>query len=230
MKAMILAAGRGERMRPLTDALPKPLLAVRGRPLISHHLAALARAGVRDVVINLAWLGQRIREALGDGSAFGLRIEYSDEGAVAFETGGGIFRALPLLGDAPFLVVNGDIWTDFDPATLAAGGRWRLAPDADAELVLVPNPPQHPRGDFTLDAGLVGEGSGEGIVRYTYSGIGVYHPQFFAGCEAGRFPLLPLLRRAIAAGRLRGRTYTGEWQDIGTPERLAALNAAIPVT
>ncbi|MBV6422792.1 MAG: N-acetylmuramate alpha-1-phosphate uridylyltransferase [Steroidobacteraceae bacterium] len=229
MRAMILAAGRGERMRPLTDVLPKPLLVVRGEPLIVHHLGALARAGVAEVVINLAWLGGKIRAALGDGHAFGLRIVYSDEGEVAFETGGGIFRALPLLGRAPFLVVNGDVWTDFDPATLAVDGRWALSPGANAELVLVPNPPQHPRGDFSLEAGIVGEGSGPGVVRYTYSGIGIYHPRFFDGCTPGRFPLLPLLRRAIAAERLYGRVYRGEWQDIGTPERLAALNAAAAV-
>lgn len=223
MRAMILAAGRGERMRPLTDALPKPLLTVRGKPLIVHHLEALARAGVREVVVNLAWLGGNIRDALGDGGAWGVRITYSDEGVKAYETGGGIHRALPLLGDAPFLVVNGDVWTDFDFRQLAIGAA------ADAHLVLVPNPPQHPQGDFSLDAGVVGESQEPGVPRYTYSGIGLYHPRFFAACEPGRFPLLPLLRRAIAAGRLHGQVYGGLWQDIGTPERLAALNAANPV-
>ena len=224
MKAMILAAGRGERMRPLTDALPKPLLAVHGKPLIVHHLEALARAGVRDVVINLAWLGAKIRAALADGRAWGLHIEYSDEGEVACETGGGIHRALPLLGDAPFLVVNGDVWTEFDFAHLA------LDAGADAHLVLVPNPPQHAHGDFTLDGRYVGEDNAPQARRYTYSGLGVYRPGFFAGCLPGRFPLLPLLRRAIAARRLTGELYTGPWQDIGTPERLAALDAAGPVT
>ncbi|MGE0581295.1 MAG: N-acetylmuramate alpha-1-phosphate uridylyltransferase MurU [Steroidobacteraceae bacterium] len=223
MRAMILAAGRGERMRPLTDTLPKPLLAVHGKPLIVHHLEALARAGVRDVVVNLAWLGARIREALGDGRAWGLHIEYSDEGDAAYETGGGIHRALPLLGAEPFLVVNGDVWTSFEFSQLA------IEADADAHLVLVPNPPQHARGDFTLVAGRVGEETSPGVPRHTYSGIGVYRPQFFAGCAPGRFPLLPLLRRAIAARRLAGRLYTGPWQDIGTPERLAAINAADPV-
>lgn len=223
MKAMILAAGRGERMRPLTDALPKPLLVVRGKPLIVHHLEALARAGVREVVINLAWLGATIRDALGEGGRWGLRIAYSDEGEVAFETGGGIFRALPLLGDAPFFVVNGDVWTDFDFAQTG------IDADADAHLVLVPNPPQHARGDFTLADGRVGEDSSPGAMRYTYSGLGVYRPGFFAGCTPGRFPLLPLLQRAIAARRLTGQLYQGMWQDIGTPERLAAINAAVPV-
>jgi len=219
MKAMILAAGRGERMRPLTDRVPKPLLAVGGKVLIAWHLEALARAGVREVVVNLAWRGAQIRAALGDGAAFGLRIAYSDEGEVALETGGGIFHALALLGDAPFLVVNGDVWTRFDFARL------RIAPAADAHLVLVPNPPQHPRGDFTLADGLVGEDDSPHARRHTYSGIGLYRPEFFAGCAPGRFPLLPLLRRSIAAGRLHGELFRGEWQDIGTPERLAALQA-----
>jgi len=220
---MILAAGRGERMRPLTDAVPKPLLTVRGKPLIAWHLEALARAGIREVVINLAWQGAQIRAALGDGSAWGLDIAYSDEGELAYETGGGIFHALPLLGADPFLVVNGDVWTRFDFAGL------RIGADADAHLVLVPNPPQHPRGDFTLQAGVVGEDASPGALRYTYSGIGLYRPQFFAGCTPGRFPLLPLLRRSIGAGRLHGELFGGEWQDIGTPERLAALEAANPV-
>lgn len=223
MRAMVLAAGRGERMRPLTDAVPKPLLTVRGKALIAWHLEALARAGIREVVINLAWHGEQVRAALSDGRAFGLNIRYSDEGEVALETGGGIFNALALLGDAPFLVVNGDVWTAYDFAGM------RLGEDADAHLVLVPNPPQHQRGDFTLADGRVGDDSSPGAQRYTYSGIGVYRPQFFAGCTPGRFPLLPLLTRAIAAGRLRGELYRGEWHDIGTPERLAALDAAIPV-
>ncbi len=214
MRAMLLAAGRGERMRPLTDTTPKPLLPVAGKPLIGYHLEALARAGIRDVVINLSWLGNRIREAIGDGRAYGVRVQYSEEGPVPYETGGGIFHALPLLGPEPFLVVNGDTWTDID------FGRLTLEPDADARLVLVPNPPHHPRGDFGLEGDLVVERETD---RFTYSGVGVYRPEFFAGCEPGRFPLLPLLRRAIAAGRLRGQLHRGEWFDIGTPERLAAL-------
>jgi len=214
MKAMILAAGRGERLRPLTLATPKPLLEVRGRPLIGWHLAALARAGVREVVINLSWLGEQIRNTLGDGAAYGLRIAYSDEGPEPLETGGGIFRALPLLGPGPFLLVNGDVYTDYQPARL------RAAPEALGHLVLVPNPPQHPRGDFALDAGRILE---DGEPRYTYSGLAVLRPELFAGCSDGRFPLLPLFKRAIALGRLHGELYTGAWTDVGTPERLAAL-------
>lgn len=215
---MVLAAGRGERMRPLTDSVPKPLLAVGGRPLIAWHLAALARAGIREVVVNLSWLGEQIRAALGDGAAFGLAIRYSEEGPVPLETGGGIFRALPLLGPDPFLVVNGDIFTDFDFAG--------LQPDtaALAQLVLVPNPPQHPRGDFALSGTSVVP---EGTPRYTYSGIGLYHPELFAGCADGRFPLLPLLKQAITAQRLRGQVHHGQWHDLGTPERLAALNLTL---
>jgi MurNAc alpha-1-phosphate uridylyltransferase len=214
MKAMILAAGRGERLRPLTLQMPKPLLRVRGQPLIARHLAALARAGVREVVINLSWLGEQIRAALGDGAGFGVRIHYSDEGPEPLETGGGIFHALPLLGPDPFLLVNGDIFTDLDPGSLA------LEPDALGHLVLVPNPTHHPRGDFAL---LDGRIAAAGEPRYTYAGLGVIHPELFAGCRAERFPLLPLLQRAIAQGRLYGELYTGRWTDVGTAERLAAL-------
>jgi N-acetyl-alpha-D-muramate 1-phosphate uridylyltransferase len=213
-RAMLLAAGRGERMRPLTDELPKPLLPVRGKPLIVHHLERLATCGVHEVVINVAWLGERIRAALGDGSAFGLSIRYSEEGAQALETGGGIFQALPWLGSDPFLVVNGDVFTDFDFGALS------IASEAWAHLVLVPNPLQHPQGDFGLDDGRVVE---TGSARWTYSGIGLYRAQLFDGCQPGRFPLLPLLRRAIAAGRLSGEIYRGAWSDVGTVERLAAL-------
>jgi len=219
MKAMILAAGRGERMRPLTDLTPKPLLEVRGKPLIHWHLERLAAGGVQEVVINLSWLGDRIRAALGDGTRWGLRIRYSEEGPVPLETGGGIFRALPLLGAAPFLLVNGDAYSDFDYARL------RLPAGRDAHLVLVPNPPQHPRGDFALRDGLICE---DGAPRHTYAGIGVYSPELFAGCSDGRFPLLPLLRRAIAAGRLGGELYGGVWHDVGTVERLDELNAGAP--
>jgi MurNAc alpha-1-phosphate uridylyltransferase len=210
---MLLAAGRGERMRPLTDHTPKPLLAVRGQPLIVHHLQRLAGAGVREIVINLAWLGSRIRTALGDGREFGVSIRYSDEGPEALETGGGIFRALPLLGTEPFLVVNADIFTDFDFAQLVS------AATGQALLVLVPNPAQHPAGDFGLEAGYITEAP----PRWTYSGIGVFNASLFEGCQAGRFPLKPLLQRAIAAHALRGELYRGLWSDIGTPDRLAAL-------
>ncbi|MGH8259973.1 MAG: N-acetylmuramate alpha-1-phosphate uridylyltransferase MurU [Steroidobacteraceae bacterium] len=215
---MVLAAGRGERMRPLTDHTPKPLLEAGGKPLIGYLLEGLARAGLRDIVVNLSWLGQRIRDALGNGSAYGVRIAYSDEGPVALETGGGIFNALPLLGEEPFVIANGDIWTDLDFSTLSLDG------DSLATIVLVPNAPHHPRGDFGLEGDRIVEREAD---RYTYPGIGLYRPEFFAGCSPGRFPLLPLLRRAIAAGRLRGQVHRGTWIDIGTPERLAALDAEL---
>lgn len=214
MKAMVLAAGRGERLRPITDTIPKPLVPVAGKPLIAHHLEALAHAGIQDVVINLSYRGGQIRDVLADGSHFGVRIAYSDEGPAALETGGGIFNALPLLGTRPFLVVNADIWTDFDFGGLA------LDAGAHARLVLVPNPPHLMRGDFGLDGDFVVEREQD---RYTYSGVGVYSPELFAGCSPGKFPLLPLLKRAIGARRLRGQLYRGEWSDIGSPERLAAL-------
>ena len=214
MKAMVLAAGRGERMRPITDRIPKPLVPVAGKPLIVYHIESLARAGVRDIVVNLSHLGAQIPAALGDGSSLGVRIAYSDEGPVPMETGGGIFNALPLLGSEPFIVVNGDIWTDFDFRGFA------LDEGAHARLVLVPNPPHVARGDFGLDGDHVIESDRD---RYTYSGIGVYSPEFFEGCTPGRFPLLPLLKRAIAARRLQGQVYRGDWSDIGTPERLAVL-------
>ena len=217
MKAMLLAAGRGERLRPLTDSTPKPLLEVRGEPLIGWHLRALARAGVREVVINLAWLGGQIRARVGDGARYGLAVQYSPEPEGALETGGGIFQALPLLGPGPFLVVNGDTHTDIEFARLA------IAPGELAHLVLVPNPAHHPRGDFALRDGLV---QAEGEPRLTYSGVGVYRPELFAGCQPGRFPLLPLLDKAIAARALGGELHAGAWTDVGTVERLAALNGA----
>lgn len=214
---MVLAAGRGERMRPLTDTLPKPLVEVAGKPLMVYHLEALARADIRQVVINLSWLGERIRAALGDGARYGVRIEYSDEGPVPLEAGGGIHHALALLGPDPFLLVNGDIWCDMD------FGEMPLLPEeADALIVLAPNPAHHPRGDFGLEGDRVIERDTD---RLTYTGIGLYHPRFFAGCSPGRFPLLPLLKRAIGAGRLRGAVHQGEWFDIGSPERLAWLDA-----
>ena len=212
--AMVLAAGRGERMRPLTDTVPKPLLTVRGKPLIVWHLEKLSRLGVKHVVINLAWLGNQIRAALGDGASWRLQIRYSEEREGALETGGGIFQALPWLGAQPFLVVNADVFTDLDFASL------QIAPDALAQLVLVANPRHHPNGDFALVDGRVQE---QGAAHWTYSGIGLYRPELFAGCSAGRFPLLPLLRRAIAARRLHGQVFEGTWSDVGSVERLAAL-------
>jgi len=214
MKAMILAAGRGERMRPLTDHTPKPLLRAGGRHLIEYHLEALVAAGFVNVVINHAHLGEQLVQALGDGSRYGLSIRYSAE-APALETGGGIFHALPLLGDAPFLVINGDVWSDYPYARL------REQVVERAHLVLVDNPPQHPAGDFALQRGRVSEGDSG---RLTFSGIGVYHPALFEGCHDGAFPLAPLLRRAMAAGLVSGEHYRGRWFDIGTPERLAQLD------
>ena len=216
-KAMLLAAGRGERLRPITDTLPKPLVEVAGKPLIVYHLEALARAGIRQVVVNLSWLGEKIRAALGDGSRYAVDIAYSEEGPVPLETGGGIHRALPLLGSGPFLVVNSDVWTNMDFSRALT-----LEEGADARLMLAPNPPQHPRGDFGLEGDFVVEREAD---RFTYTGIGMYRPELFEGCVPGKFPLLPLLKRAIAARRLRGEVYRGEWLDIGSPDRLAWLDA-----
>jgi MurNAc alpha-1-phosphate uridylyltransferase len=217
---MVMAAGRGERLRPLTDTLPKPLAPVAGKPLIVYHLEALGTAGIRDVVINLSWLGDRIKAALGDGHDYGVRIHYSEEGPVPLETAGGIFNALPLLGPEPFLVVNGDVWTDID------FGRLALDDAADALIVLVPNPAHNSRGDFALDGDAVIERD-NAQQSYTYSGVGVYRPEFFSGCSAGRFPLLPLLKRAIAARRLRGQLHRGEWCDVGSIERLRELDSRV---
>lgn len=214
MKAMILAAGRGERMRPLTDHTPKPLLQAGGRPLIEYHILALVAAGFRELVINHAHLGDRIERSLGDGSGLGVSIHYSVE-AEALETGGGIFHALPLLGPGPFLVVNGDVWTDYDFSRLPP------EPAGLAHLVLVDNPPHHPRGDFALAGSRV---VSEGESLLTFSGIGVYRPELFAGCSPGKFPLAPLLRQAMAAGQVSGEHYRGRWLDIGTPQRLAELD------
>jgi MurNAc alpha-1-phosphate uridylyltransferase len=205
-------------MRPITDTLPKPLVPVAGKPLIGYHLDRLARAGVREVVINLSWLGDRIRAALGDGREYGLTIAYSEEGPVPLETGGGIFKALPLLGDGPFLVVNGDTWSDIDY------GHLTLEDNAHGRIVLVQNPTHNTRGDFGLEGDVVVERDGD---RFTYSGVGVYRPEFFTGCTPGRFPMLPLMKRAIATRLLRGELHRGEWCDVGTPERLAALDAEV---
>lgn len=213
MKAMILAAGRGERLRPLTDSTPKPLLEAGGKPLIVYHLESLARAGFDDIVINLSWLGERIRELLGDGGDFGLRIEYSEE-SQALETAGGIVQALPLLGER-FVVVNADIYTDYDFVNLKSC-------DSLAHLVLVSNPSHHANGDFSLKQGLVGD---EGSPRYTFSGISQFHRDFFAGLSPGKRALAPLLFAAVAKQQLSGEFFEGRWTDIGTVERLAAINS-----
>lgn len=216
MRAMILAAGRGERMRPLTDRLPKPLLEVGGHRLIEYHLAALAAIGVRDVVINLSWHGERIREALGDGASHGVAIRYSEEGPEPLGTAGGIVTALPLLGAAPFMVLNGDVWTDFDLRTL------RAPAGSLAHLVLVDNPAHHPQGDYGLEAG----GRASAAARpLTFSGVSLLEPALFDGCARGFLPLKPLLDAALAAGRLTGQRHAGAWRDVGTPARLAELDA-----
>ncbi|WPL18835.1 Glucose-1-phosphate thymidylyltransferase [Thiorhodovibrio winogradskyi] len=214
MKAMILAAGRGHRMRPLTDSIPKPLLPVAGKPLIQYQVERLVRAGFCDLVINHAHLGGQIEQALGDGGRFGARIRYSPEGQ-ALETGGGIFKALPLLGPGPFLVTNGDIFSDIDYRAP------RLAAGDLATLVLVDNPPQHPQGDFVL--GDHGRLCGQGQRRLTFAGVGLYDPALFAHCQPGSFPLAPLLHQAIHQGCAGGYHHRGQWMDVGTPERLARL-------
>ena len=214
--AMIFAAGKGERMRPLTLTRPKPLLEVNGVSLIARQLQKLKAAGVERVVINVSYLAHLIKAALTDGSQFGLEIVYSDEGEVALETGGGIQQALPLLGSAPFILTNGDVWTDFDYATLGDLQRRQLA-----HLVLVNNPPHHLNGDFALENGRCRTC---GAAKFTYSGIGVFSPALFANLPAGRYSLAPILREAMSLGEVRGELYRGEWNDVGTPERLAALN------
>lgn len=221
MKAMILAAGRGERMRPLTDHTPKPLLKVGGKPLIAWHLERLAAAGFKEVVINHAHLGAQIEAALGDGSEWGLRIRYSPE-KVALETAGGIANAMPLLGDAPFLVVNGDVFTDIDFAALKL-----TSPDV-AHLVMVDNPPQHANGDFVLQYDRL---SAEGSGKLTFSGVGIYAPSLFAGIVRGEAAkLAPLLKDAMAQGLVSGSHHQGEWHDIGTPERLQALDSQLLIS
>ena len=217
MRAMILAAGRGERMRPLTDHTPKPLLRVGDESLIEHGIRRLQAAGYRELVINLGHLGRQIETALGDGSRLGVRIRYSPEPPGALETAGGIREALEWLGTEPFLVVNADLWCDH-PLTPPA-----LADATLAHLVLVENPAHNADGDFGLDAGRVTLAPGP---RYTFSGIGWYRPELFAELPRGRRPLAPLLREAVAGRRVTGELHRGVWIDVGTPERLRELNAA----
>ena len=236
MKALLFAAGRGERMRPLTDITPKPLLAAGGKRLIEWHLERLAAGGVRDVVINIAHLAAQFPDALGNGSRYGVHVEYSREGEVPLETGGGMLHALPLLGDAPFLAINADTFTDFDFAVLPVN------PRGAAELVLVDNPPQHPQGDFGIDADgkLLPRADSPGAERaLTFAGIGVYRPEILRdwraiiGDAAGarenppRFSITPLLRAAIARGEIAWRQHRGSWTDVGTPQRLAELDARL---
>jgi N-acetyl-alpha-D-muramate 1-phosphate uridylyltransferase len=215
MIAMILAAGRGERMRPLTDTLPKPLLVVAGKPLIVHQIEALVSAGTEKIVINTGRLGSQIQDYLGTGESLGVALIYSDEGDEPLETAGGVVKALPLLGNAPFIVTNADIYTDFNYQSLPS------ELNSDAHLVLVDNPPHNLRGDFSLaDSRL----QNEGPHKLTYSGIGLYSPHFFKSCTPGRSSLAPLLRQSAAAKKLSGQHFKGVWHDIGTPERLKEAN------
>ena len=218
MKAMILCAGRGERMRPLTDTIPKPLLLVAGKPLVQYHIEKLAQAGVTEIVINHAWLGGQIEQALGDGGQWGVNIQYSAE-AEALETAGGIIKALPLLGEESFIIANGDVWSDYPFEQLL-----KIKPKA-AHLVLVKNPKQHPQGDFTLDDG--GYVSAQGDKKLTYSGISVLNPLLFTERKVGRMPLAPLLRQAMDVQRVSGELYYGDWVDVGTRERLIKLDETV---
>ncbi|AVH48422.1 N-acetylmuramate alpha-1-phosphate uridylyltransferase MurU [Acinetobacter sp. SWBY1] len=223
MKAMILAAGMGNRMRPLTLHTPKPLLEVGGKPLIVWHIEKLQKIGVQEIVINTAWLGEKLAYALGDGSQFGVKILWSHEGE-GLETAGGIINALSLLGNAPFILVNGDVWTTMDFAPLL---NVQLQ-DALAHLVLVENPVQHPQGDFTLSENKAytfeQAQSGENL---TYSGVAVMHPQMFVGLESGKRPLAPLLKQAMQQEKISAQKLQGVWVDVGTPERLNALDQQI---
>lgn len=224
MKAMILAAGRGERMRPLTDHTPKPLLSVGGKPLIVWHIERLAQAGFKEIVINHAHLGAQIEQGLGNGAQWNVSIQYSPE-AVALETAGGIANALPLLGNAAFCVVNGDVFSDYDFTQLHAQAKQVYAGRALAHLVLVDNPPQHPNGDFAIADGQL-QNTGERML--TFSGIGVYQPALFAKIVRGdAAKLAPLIRSAITQGKATAEHYTGVWHDIGTPQRLAELDASL---
>ncbi len=219
MKAMILAAGRGERMRPLTDHIPKPLLKAAAKPLIVYTIEALVRAGIAEIVINLAHLGEQIRNYLGDGSAYQANIAYSDEGTTGLETAGGIVKALPLLGNETFLVINGDISCDFPLHSLIH------KEIALAHLVLVNNPAHNPAGDFALSPQSIA--TAKGSPKYTYSGIGIYHPDLFTGLASEKSALGPLLKNAMLGNHITGELHRGFWMDIGTPKRLKELNAIL---
>lgn len=227
MKAMILAAGRGERMRPLTDHTPKPLLEAGGKPLIVWHIERLVAAGMPEIVINCAWLADRLQAALGDGARYGARILWSRENP-ALETAGGIARALPLLGPEPFLVINGDVWCDWDFCQAPPLAAALTCNDADAWLLLVDNPPHHPQGDFGLDSGGHVTNAADSGRTYTFSGIGVYAPRLFAETpESNSAPLGPLLRRAAVKRKVLGAWHKGAWMDVGTPERLQYLDTLL---
>jgi len=218
MKAMILAAGRGDRLRPLTDDIPKPLIKVAGKPLIEYHLENLAHAGFKEIVINTAWLAEKIHQDIGDGTNYGVSIQYSDEGE-ALETAGGIINALPLLGKEPFLVVNGDIWCDFNFSDLP-----ELKTDKLAHLILVDNPEHNQKGDFAIQDGLIINAA---ETMYTFSGIGVYRAEFFAGHPSGRLPLAPVIRDKCSYDLISGQYYDGLWTDVGTIERLQDLETQL---
>jgi MurNAc alpha-1-phosphate uridylyltransferase len=218
MKAMVLAAGYGNRLRPLTDHTPKPLVRVGGKPLIVHHLEKLAQAGFREVVINLGHLGYKIPEALGDGAKWGLAISYSDEGPEPLETGGGLTKALPLIGKDPFLVVNGDVWCDLDFSTIPQS----LAEKDWVNLFLVPKPGWRERGDFSLQGTRVRESENP---EFLYAGIAIYHPAILDGAKVEKFSIVPRLKQAISDDRVGGLLYQGEWDDVGTPERLDKLHS-----
>jgi len=224
VKVMLLAAGVGERMRPLTDHTPKPLLQVAGVPLLEHHIRRLAEAGLTDLLINVAHLGQQIIDYCGDGSRWGVSIAYSPE-AAPLETAGGIINAMPLLGQQPFMVVNGDVWTDYPFRPLASRGL--LSASRSAHLVLVDNPPQHPLGDYTLSDTATLEIKKPDACGYTYAGVALFSPRFFAGVSAGKLALRPLLDKAISSSQVSGEHYTGSWVDVGTPERLQQLDNAV---
>ena len=214
---MILAAGKGERMRPLTLVKPKPLLEVCGTTLIEHHIINLKNAGFKRIIINISWLGQQIMQKLGSGSQYGVDIRYSSEGPEPLETGGGMLKALPLIGDEPFLVVNGDIKTDFDFRNLKCDAK------SLAHLVLVNNPPHNNNGDFSIDENENLSFQAE-KPKYTYSGIGIYNPQLFSGLEKGKFSVIPLLKQAMNKQLISGQLFKGKWDDIGTIERLTEIN------
>ena len=218
MKAMVLAAGFGNRLRPLTDHTPKPLLPIGGKPMIVHHLEKLAAAGFKEVVINLGHLGHKIPEALGDGSTWGLSIAYSDEGPAPLETGGGLTKALPLLGDEPFLLVNGDVWSDLDFSSIPTS----LAENDLATLFLVPKPGWREKGDFSLSNSRVVESE---IPEYLYAGIALYHPKILDGAKVEKFSIVPRLKSAISKNLVGGILFSGEWDDVGTPDRLSALQS-----
>lgn len=220
MRAMLLAAGLGERMRPLTNQVPKPLLRAGPLSLIEYHLYRLAHAGFEEVVINIAYRAQQIKTALGDGREYGVRVIYSDEGEVPLETAGGIVHALPLLGSTPFWLINADIWTDYPLH------KYTLDEGVLAHLIMVPNPVHHRQGDFVLAQGRLSDDTGE---RLTYSGMGIYDPQLFNELQPGRRPLAPVLRQAMKQQQVSGECYRGHWWDIGTPQRLQELDRWLSV-